>query len=77
MQFVVSASNSVSRPATTGDATGRSRRLVAPLIFAPLPFFRIREPGPILRKARQAARLVGVFLGLGLAGSLSRPFPEL
>jgi hypothetical protein len=46
------------------------------MIVAP-PFLQVGEPIPIMGKARQAARLIGVFFGLGLAGSFRRPLPEL
>jgi hypothetical protein len=45
------------------------------MIVAP-PFLQVGEPIPIMGKAFQAARLVGVFFGLGLAGSFRRPLPE-
>jgi hypothetical protein len=45
------------------------------MIVAP-PFLQVGEPIPIMGKARQAARLIGVFFGLGLAGSFCRPLPE-
>jgi hypothetical protein len=46
------------------------------MIVAP-PFFQVGQPIPVLGKARQAARLIGVFFDLGLAGSFRRPLPEL
>jgi hypothetical protein len=46
------------------------------MIVAP-PFLKVGEPIPIMGEARQAARLIGVFFGLGLAGSFRGPLPEL